>query len=77
MNSCSVHCSCCRDWGEQGSKELLAAVVLAVLGFAERKAIDAAEPEDLKDVARDSELAPGTVLAGCGVESRDVAGGGG
>lgn len=76
MNSCSVHCLCCRGLDGLDSRVLPVAAVLAGLGSAGCRATDGvAGPGDLKDGVKDSEPGPGTGLAGTDGASRDVVGG--
>jgi hypothetical protein len=74
MNNCSGHCSCYTDWGEQGSKVLLAVAGRAVLGSVARTATDAegvaedvadaeSGPEDLRGGEMGNETALGIVQA--------------
>ena len=82
MNSCSGHCLCCTGWGEQDSKEPLAAVGQAVLGSVARTATDAEDVadagaglEDLRGEEMGNETVLETVQAAIDEGSQDVVGG--
>ena len=77
MNSCSARCWCCKGWGAPGSKALLAAAAVVVLGSAARTAIgEVVVPGIGKGEVKDSVLEQGSGLAAADEESWGAVGGG-